>query len=87
MATPLLAPLAWIQHLVVVVPALALLLAPPATRGLRVALGVFAFLTLALNREFLGRSLYLELLTYGLHTIAVLLLLALLLRPRAGASA
>jgi hypothetical protein len=51
---------------------------------LQIAVGVYAFLALVLNRELLGRAAYLELLTWGLHTIALLLLLAVLLiqQPR-----
>lgn len=79
-AMPLLAPLAWVQHLVVVIPALMLILTRTTALSSRngVALALFGFLTLALNREFLGRTLYIDLLTYGLHTAALLLLLATL---------
>lgn len=88
-ATALLSPVAWIQHLVVVVPGLMVILtAARAASSLAVlrggALALYAFLALALNREVLGRVLYLDLLTYGLHTVALLVLLAVLLirRPR-----
>lgn len=84
LATPLLAPVAWVQHLVVVVPGLMVILTAdrgvPALASARgAAVCLYAFLALGLNREVLGRGLYLELLTYGLHTAALLLLLAVLL--------
>jgi hypothetical protein len=118
-AMPLLAPVAWVQHLVVVIPGLFLILttarATPTTGGARSVVqarmrrhppwtrwrvlprsrrgrtrrrvsstprSAFMLLALVLNREVLGRSAYLELLTWGLHTVALLLLLAILLLPQ-----
>jgi len=78
----LLSPVTWVQHLVVVLPALTLLvadgLAAPRPRRRLAALIPFALLALVLNREILGRAAYVALLSYGLHTWAVLLLLVLL---------
>jgi alpha-1,2-mannosyltransferase len=80
--TVLLSPITWVQHLVVVLPALALLVADALgtarPRSRWVALLPFALLALVLNREVLGRARYVALLGYGLHTWAVLWLLALL---------
>lgn len=82
----LLSPVTWVQHLVLLVPALYLIVArgaPAWTPAARAALALYAICALLLNRELLGRELYLVLLAHGLHTAAMLLVLALLLRAAA----
>jgi alpha-1,2-mannosyltransferase len=88
------APLAWVQHLVVVVPALYLIavqlrVAGGSGRTATGALLVYAALSLLLNREIIGHSAYLWLLAAGLHTLCLLLLLGILVfaRPAARAAA
>lgn len=83
----LLSPVTWVQHLVVALPALYLALAehragPGLGRPWLAVLAAYAFLSLVLNRELIGREAYLHLLALGLHTWCMLLLLALLLRRR-----
>ncbi len=82
----LLAPVAWVQHLVLALPAIFLAVSAAdredAGAAARAPLALFAFLALGLNREILGRNLYRWLLGVGLHTACMLLLLALVLRPR-----
>jgi len=77
----LLAPLAWVQHLVLALPALYLIVAQGLSRGLPrpavAALLAYALLALALNRELLGRDTYVVLLGLGLHTVCMLLLLGI----------
>jgi alpha-1,2-mannosyltransferase len=90
LAALLLSPVTWVQHAVLVLPALYLVVAradaarwpAPAVAGL----ALFAVLALLLNRELLGRDRYLELLAAGLHTGAVLLLLGMVMAtaPRSG---
>jgi len=80
----LLSPVTWTQHLVLLLPGLYLIVARSRmvgrTHGVtRAALGLYVLLALVLNREVLGRERYLTLLAYGEHTIAVLVILAVLL--------
>lgn len=83
----LLSPVTWVQHLVVALPALYLIVAEhvgsrrPGT-GAVAAMIVYAILTLVFNREILGRELYVWLMAHGLHAVALLLLIGVLLRPR-----
>ena len=76
----LLAPVAWIQHLVVVIPALYVIAARRRLGELSgaatAAMAVYFVLAILLNREILGRERYLFLLAYGLHTWAMLIVLA-----------
>jgi alpha-1,2-mannosyltransferase len=81
----LLSPVAWVQHLVVVIPALYLIVAARrGSRGLsvpaRAAMLLYFLLAVLFNREVLGRDTYLVLLDHGLHTVCMLLVLAVLLR-------
>jgi hypothetical protein len=83
----LLSPLAWVQHLVLLIPALYLIVARQRTAGLgaaaTTAMAVYFVLAVLLNRELIGRSAYLVFLAHGLHTACMLLALAvLMLRPR-----
>jgi hypothetical protein len=80
----LLSPVTWTQHLVMVIPTLFLIIA----QGLGVGglsrigksgLALFAVLALVLNRSVVGKSAYLTLLGYHIHTVAMLIMLALLL--------
>ena len=77
----LLSPVTWVQHLVLVIPSLALIvdaaLAGRLGRAGRAALAVYALLSLGLSRALLGRRVYVELLGLGLHTVCVLILLGL----------
>jgi len=83
----LLSPVTWTQHLVLVIPALYLI----ATEGCAIrplgavasaAMGAYAVMALVLNREILGRDLSLLVLSYSMHTLALLLVLAVLLLRR-----
>ncbi|MDX2170905.1 MAG: glycosyltransferase 87 family protein [Deltaproteobacteria bacterium] len=88
-AALLLSPVTWVQHCVLALPALYVVVA--RADALRwpapvvAALSLFAVLALLLNRELLGREWYLALLAVGLHTLALLVLLGLLIAtaPRA----
>lgn len=77
-ASALLAPVSWVQHLVVLVPALFLValrrldISRPATL-FDAGLIAYVVLALVLNRELLGRDSYLVLLTCGIHTAAALI--------------
>jgi hypothetical protein len=76
-----LAPLAWVQHLVLLLPALYLIVAQQCAYGglgtpAAASVATYAFLTLALTRELLGRDAYVFLLAAGLHTLCALLILA-----------
>jgi alpha-1,2-mannosyltransferase len=82
-AALLLSPVTWVQHAVMALPALYLVVAradaarwpvPPV-----VGVALFAVFALLLNRELLGRAVYLDLLAAGLHAGALLLLLGLLM--------
>jgi Glycosyltransferase family 87 len=85
----LLAPIAWVQHLVLAIPALYLIAADwfttrefgfPAT----VAMVSYAIFALALNRGLLGKARYSILLDYHVHTLCMLLILAVLMLRYAG---
>jgi hypothetical protein len=83
----LLSPVTWTQHLVLVIPALYLIVTEAcAIRPLGAwasgAMGAYAVMALALNREILGRDLSLLVLSYSMHTLALLLVLAVLLLRR-----
>jgi alpha-1,2-mannosyltransferase len=80
----LLAPVTWVQHLTWMLPALYLIVVKVRNgAGLRTpagwALGAYAVLALLLNREFVGKETYLLLLSYHIHTLAMLLVLGILL--------
>jgi len=80
-----LAPLAWVQHLVLLIPALYLIVADHlagdgSDSATRAAVAVYALLALVANRELLGRDVYLCLLAAGLHTVCMLIVLAIILR-------
>lgn len=81
--TLLLSPVTWVQHLVLLVPALYLIAAAQRGPGLGIpasaAMGLYFVLAVVLNRELLGRATYLVLLAHGLHTVCMLLILAVLL--------
>lgn len=82
----LLSPVTWIQHLVFVVPALYLIAAEGCSRSLGIpataAMWAYAVPALLLNREVVGRDLSLLLLSYHVHTLALLLVLAVILLRR-----
>jgi len=87
----LLSPVTWVQHLVFLIPAIYLLVAQelaisPLPNLARAGLIAFAGASLLLNREILGKNLYEILLAYRLHTILMLVVVALLLTcaPMAG---
>lgn len=90
-ASLLLSPVTWLQHLVLALPALhamaAATRAPVRDRVLDTLTAVYALLALGLNREVLGRELYVALLGAGLHAAAMLLVLAALARIRRAAPA
>ena len=80
----LLSPVAWVQHFVVAIPALYLIVAAQrGSPGLSLpatgAMALYFLLAVLLNRELLGRAAYLTLLGHGLHTVGMLLILAVLL--------
>ena len=88
----LLSPIVWVQHMVLVLPALGLIAARhlgthPLRGGPAVAMGVFVLLALVLNRELVGREASLVLLAFHHHTVALLLVLAIVLRRPSGAIA
>jgi alpha-1,2-mannosyltransferase len=76
-------PVTWLQHLAWVVPA-TWLIARAYLSGerrdprFRVALGLYIFLSLVLNRELVGRENYYLLLSWHMHTVCQLLLLGML---------
>lgn len=82
----LLSPVTWTQHLVFVVPALYLIAAEGCGRSLgaaaSAAMWAYAVPALLLNREVLGKDLSLLLLSYHMHTLALLLVLAVVLLRR-----
>ena len=82
----LLSPVTWTQHLVFIVPALYLIAAEGCGHSLGVpasaAMWVYAVPALLLNREVLGKDLNLLLLSYYMHTLALLLVLAVVLLRR-----
>ncbi len=85
----LLSPVTWLQHLVLMMPALYLIVAED--RGVKKlgktaasAMWAYVVLSLVLNRELLGRETHLLLLSYHTHTMGMLLVLAVLLLERPG---
>lgn len=83
----LVSPVAWVQHMVIVLPALYLIVAEdrairrlgmPATA----AMTAYVVLALVLNREFLGRERYVLLLSYGTQTLCMLLVLGVIVLRR-----
>ena len=83
----LFSPVTWVQHLVLLVPALYLIASED--RGIRrlgspatAAMAAYVVLALVLNREVLGKDLYLLLLSYYSHTLCMLLVLGVLLVRR-----
>jgi len=83
----LLSPVTWVQHMVLVLPALYLIVAED--RGIRrlggravAAMVAYVALALVLNREFLGRERYVALLSYGAQTLCLLLVLAVIVLRR-----
>ena len=86
----LLSPITWVQHLVLVLPALYLIVSEQiASRSLGtpalIAMGAYATLALLLTRDLIGKARYDVVLTLHAHTIALLILLSILLfrRPTA----
>ncbi len=83
----LLSPVTWTQHLVWLLPAL-YLIAAEHLAGRRLprlglaAMAAYALFAVLLNREVLGRAVYLTLLAGGLHTVAMLLILLVLITYR-----
>jgi hypothetical protein len=78
----LFSPVTWLQHFVFALPAIYWVVAeqqkkPRGTTKWGIA--AFAILALFLNRAFLGRHIYLLLLSYHSHTLSLLLLLAMIL--------
>ena len=75
----LLSPVTWVQHLVLFIPALAVVVAAwlAGSRGVvaTAAMALYALLSLGLTRALLGRDLYVDLLALGLHTVCTLSLL------------
>ncbi len=78
----LLSPVTWVQHLVLMLPALYVLVVTahsfrPLGTGLKIAAGVYALMALVVNRELVGRTFYVELLNFGLQTACMLLVLGM----------
>jgi alpha-1,2-mannosyltransferase len=78
------APLAWVQHFVLAIPALYLIVAEdrairPLGRLARTAMGLYFVLAVILNRGVVGEQASLLLLAYSMHTIGLLILLGVLL--------
>jgi hypothetical protein len=83
----LLSPVTWAQHIVLIIPALYLIAAEGcAFRRLgaaaSVAMCAYTIPALLLNREIVGRDLNLLFLNSGMHTLALLLILAVVLLRR-----
>jgi alpha-1,2-mannosyltransferase len=83
----LLSPVTWAQHIVFIIPALYLIVTEGcAMRRLGVpasaAMGAYIVPALFLNREIVGRDLNVLFLSYGMHTLALLLVLAVILLRR-----
>jgi hypothetical protein len=83
----LMSPVTWAQHVVLVIPALYLIAAEGcAFRRLGAAASAavcaYAVPALVLNREVLGKDLNVLFLSYGMHTLALLLILAVVLLRR-----
>jgi hypothetical protein len=80
----LFSPLTWLQHVAMILPAVYLVVARdrgvlPLGRSAKAAIWVFAILSLALNRELLGKQNYLLLLSLHSHTLCQLIVLGLLM--------
>jgi Raf kinase inhibitor-like YbhB/YbcL family protein len=83
----LLAPIAWIQHLVLAIPALYLIVADwfagedfnPASKAAMLA---YVLLALVLNRALMGKARYEVLLDWHLQTLCMLLILGVLMLRR-----
>ena len=89
----LFSPVTWVQHLVLMMPALYLTVAEGGgfkTLGRAAATVMWAYVVLAivLNREVLGKETYLLLLSYHIHTLAMLLVLGVIVfrRPTVAAT-
>jgi len=83
----LLSPVTWTQHLVLIIPALYLIMSQAYGIGrlgstASVAVWAYVILALLLNRELLGKGDYILLLSYHIHTLALLLVLAVILFRR-----
>lgn len=90
--TLLLSPVTWVQHIVLILPALYIVVAED--RGIRrlgapatAAMVVYVVLSLLLNREVLGKERYLLLLSGGTHTVCMLLVLGVVMLRRPTAPA
>ena len=88
----LLSPVTWLQHLVLLVPALYLIVSED--RGIRrlgtsasAAMAAYVVLSIVLNRDLLGRETNLLLLSYHTHTLGMFLVLGVLLMRRPTAAA
>jgi alpha-1,2-mannosyltransferase len=84
----LLSPLTWLQHAVWALPAIYVIVAANQKRPgamTVLTLAIYALFALALNRETLGRSNYLLLLSYHVPTTCFLLLLLLSMQIRPAA--
>jgi hypothetical protein len=83
----LLSPVTWTQHLVLIIPAL-YLIATEARAGralgwlVSAGMGAYVVLALVLNRDIVGKAWSLVLLSYHIHTLALLLVLAIILLRR-----
>lgn len=80
----MLSPLCWLQHLVLILPALflwmrAALAGAPVPRWQRAAVGAIAVIVLLVHRDLMSADLYEVVVSYKLHTLAGLLALALVL--------
>ena len=87
----LFSPVTWVQHMVLLLPALFLIASDVCAGGglgtpLRAAMALYVILSVVLNREILGRDRYLLLLSYHTQTLCMLLVLAVILlrQPAAG---
>jgi hypothetical protein len=83
----LLAPIAWLQHLVLAIPALYLIAADWFANhdfgfAARAAMAAYIVFALVLNREILGKARYSVLLDYHVHTLCMLLILGVLMLRR-----
>ena len=78
----LFSPVTWLQHFVFALPGIFWIVAQQqqTPRAItRWGIGLFAVLALLLNRAFVGRHVYLLLLSYHTHTLSLFLLLAMIL--------
>ena len=80
----LLAPIVWVQHLVLTIPAIYLIVSGwfGGARfgvGARVAMVAFVLFALVLNREVLGKGRYLVLMDYRIQTLCMILILVVLM--------